>query len=101
MCARLNLRIEGYNCDKNEITLSNNNDIKVEKVVFRFFDEHGNLLKEAPSSTGIDPYGIHTYKPGFPSGSYKVQVIPTLEGDVVCAETPIEKVINCGSGEAS
>ncbi len=96
MCARLDLRIEGYSCKGNKITLSNNNDIKVEKVVFRFFDINGNFIEEKESLRGIDPYGINEYSPGFPGGSYKVQVIPTLEGDVVCAETPIEKVVNCG-----
>jgi len=94
MCARLNLRIESVNCE-GKITLSNNNDIKVEKVVFRFFDKDGSFIGKTEEGA-INPYDVEEFTLNSLSRSYKVQVIPTLEGDVVCAETPIEKVVNCG-----
>lgn len=93
LCAKLNLDVS-VNCEASEIVIINYNDFKIIdlKIGKRFKD--GNYeLQEAEEI--IEPYktaNIHIDGLGELS---EVEIIPTLEGDITCSDSPVSKSIKC------
>lgn len=104
-CANLNLQITGANCESGTVTVSNTKNYKIIKLVFRNLDATGNILGNSAEEIGtsnapvLDAYGSKPFDK-LADGAYKIQVIPTLEGGIVCADAPAEKVLNCPAATA-
>ena len=98
MCANLNLEITGFNCGDKKVTISNSKDIKIIKTTFRKLDKDGNLIGTPITKTDeIGAYGIKIFEGIIDTGVYKIQVIPELEGGIICSDPPLEKVVNCAA----
>lgn len=95
-CANLNLEITGYTNTCDSITVSNSKDVKIVEFMYKIYDKSGNALPVTNNkvTTTLEPYGVVILSIPF-TGAYRIELIPKLESGTVCADAPIEKVVNC------